>query len=98
MHSNQEKKITKSDGILQVFPPYFQPENHKVHLNSHCHNKHKYPTIMGSAVKGTMSLASPARIAEVLTPSAHNTSIIIHLNFYYLKALKLSILKWTHPK
>lgn len=53
---------------------------------------------MGSAVKGTMSLASPARIAEVLTPSAHNTSIIIHLNFYYLKELKIIYFKVDSSK
>ena len=38
------KKITESGGILQDFPLYFHPENHKTHLHARYtvsnHNKH----------------------------------------------------------
>lgn len=53
---------------------------------------------MGSVVKGTMSPASPVRIAEVLILSAHNTSIMIHLNFYLLKELKIIYFKVDSSK
>lgn len=45
-----------------------------------------------------MSLASPAGVAEVLTPSVHNTSIIIYLNFYSLKELKIITFKVDSSK
>lgn len=48
---------------------------------------------MGSDIKGIMSLASPTGVAEVLTPCVHDTSIIIYLNFYSLKELKITYFK-----
>lgn len=85
MRSNQSEDNNWKWLYFTGFFILFLTDNHKIPLNSYysvCnHNKHKYPTCMG-----TINLASPTEVAEVCTTPA----LFMYLNFYSLKDFKIT--------